>query len=257
MAKPIALQLYTLREEVYPGGSDLPKVLKTVAEIGYVGVETAGLHGHDPKEIAKVAAELGITICGAHVGVPNSETVKRIADEQAVLGNTRVIGGFGPNDFETLDAIKNAAAKFQEAAELLKPYGMTFGFHNHWWEFERLRGEDRYIYDILLEEAPDVFSELDVYWCAYGKADPVAVLSKHGARIPLLHIKDGMLIEGDHSHTAVGSGKLNMPAIVGAADQTVLQWLIVELDACATDMLEAVKKSYRYLVDKGLATGSR
>ncbi|MDH7600516.1 MAG: sugar phosphate isomerase/epimerase [Armatimonadota bacterium] len=257
MAKPLALQLYTLREDVYPGGNNLPNVLKTVAEIGYAGVETAGLHGYDPKEIAKIAADLGLTICAAHVGVPDSETVKRIADEQAILGNKRVIGGFGPNEFETLDAIKAAAARFQRAHELLKPYGMTFGFHNHWWEFDKLRGDDRYIYDILLEEAPDVFSELDVYWCAYGKADPVEVLSKHGSRIPLLHIKDGMLVEGDHTHTAVGSGKLNMPAIIGAADPTVLQWLIVELDACATDMLEAVKKSYRYLVDKGLGTGSR
>jgi len=257
MAKPLALQLYTLREQVYPGGNDLPKVLKTVAEIGYMGVELAGLHGHDPKHIAKVAADLGLTICAGHTGVPTPDSIKEMADEQAELGNSRIIGGFGPKDFETIDAIKASAARFQEAAELLKPYEMSFGFHNHWFEFAKPEGDDRYVYDILLEEAPDAFSELDVYWCAFGKANPVSVLAKHKTRIPLLHIKDGMLIEGDHSHTAVGSGKLNMPAIIGAADPAVLEWLIVELDACATDMLEAVKKSYRYLVDKGLGTGSR
>ncbi len=257
MAKPIALQLYSLREQVYPGGRDLPRVLKTVAEIGYAGVELAGLHGQDPKELAKIAANLGLTVCSAHAGVPGPDRINEVADEQAALGNTRVIGGFGPSDFETVDATKASAARFQEAAELLKPYGMTFGFHNHWAEFDQFEDDDRYVYDILLEEAPDAFSELDVYWCAFGKANPVSVLGKHKSRIPLLHIKDGMLIEGDHSHTAVGSGKLNMPAIIGAADPTVLEWLIVELDECATDMLEAVKKSYRYLVDRGLATGSR
>jgi hypothetical protein len=31
--------------------------------------------------------------------------------------------------------------------------------------------------------------------------------------------------------------------------------MIVELDACATDMLEAVEKSLRYLTGKGLAHG--
>jgi hypothetical protein len=31
--------------------------------------------------------------------------------------------------------------------------------------------------------------------------------------------------------------------------------MIVELDQCATDMLEAVAKSYRYLVSEGLARG--
>ena len=257
MAKPIALQLYSLRKDVYPGGDDLPRVMKTVAEIGYMGVELAGLHGHDPKQIAKVASNLGLAICSAHAGVPGAESIKQVADEQAALGHTRIIGGFGPNDFETVDSVKAAAAKFQRAADLLKPYGMTFGFHNHWSEFAKFEGDDRYVYDILLEEAPDAFSELDVYWCAFGKASPVSVLGKHKSRVPLLHIKDGMLIEGDHSHTAVGSGKLNMPAIIGAADPVVLDWLIVELDACATDMLEAVKKSYRYLVSKGLATGGK
>jgi len=257
MAKPIALQLYSLRKNVYPEGDDLPRVMKTVAEIGYAGVELAGLHGLDPKEIAQVANNLGLRICSAHAGVPDAERVKQVADEAAALGHTRVIGGFGPKDFETVDAVKASAAKFQQAAELLKPYGMSFGFHNHWSEFDKCEGDDRYVYDILLEEAPDAFSELDVYWCAYGKASPVSALGKHKSRVPLLHIKDGMLVEGDHSHTAVGSGKLNMQAIVGAADPVVLDWLIVELDACATDMLEAVKKSYRYLVSKGLGTGSR
>ncbi|MCX8052467.1 MAG: sugar phosphate isomerase/epimerase [Armatimonadetes bacterium] len=258
MAKPIALQLYTLREEVYPGGKDLPRVMKTVAEIGYMGVELAGLHGHDPKQIAKVAADLGLTICGSHLaGVPTADKVKEIADEHAELGNPRVIGGFGPQDFETLDAVKSAASRFQEAAELLKPYEIKFGFHNHWWEFNKVEGDDRYVYEILLDEAPDAFSELDVYWCSFGKADPVSVISKYKSRIHLMHVKDGMLVEGDHSHTPVGSGKLNMPAIIGTADPVALDWLIVELDSCAGDMLEAVKKSYRYLVDKGLATGAK
>jgi hypothetical protein len=36
-----------------------------------------------------------------------------------------------------------------------------------------------------------------------------------------------------------------------------LQWLVVELDACDTDMLEAVEKSYKWLVGNGLATGRK
>ncbi len=66
-----------------------------------------------------------------------------------------------------------------------------------------------------------------------------------------------MLEEGSHVHTAVGSGKLDMPAIIGAADPSVLEWLVVELDNCDTDMLQAVKQSYRYLVSSGLAAGNR
>jgi hypothetical protein len=42
-----------------------------------------------------------------------------------------------------------------------------------------------------------------------------------------------------------------------AAGAAATEWLIVEIDRCATDMLEAVAKSYRYMVGKGLAHGKR
>jgi sugar phosphate isomerase/epimerase len=131
---------------------------------------------------------------------------------------------------------------------------MQFGMHNHWWEFDKIDG--KLVYDILMDGA-QFFSELDVYWCAFGKSNPPEIVAKYKAKIPLLHIKDGDLIEGEHVHTAVGSGKVDMHPIIGAADPAVLQWNIVELDACKTDMLEAVKQSYRYLTSEGLAAGNK
>jgi len=250
--KPISLQLYTLREAA---AKDFPGVLRAVADIGYKGVEFAGLQGHEPKEIRKLLDDLGLQVSSSHTGLPTADNVQHLADTELTLGNKRVISGFGPDDFKTVDACKAAAAKFQQAAALVKPHGMTFGFHNHWWEFFTVDGKR--VYDILMTEAPDAFSELDVYWCAFGKADPVKVTSQYKSRLPVLHIKDGMLEEGSHVHTAVGSGKLDMPAIIRAADPNVLQWVIVELDNCATDMLEAVKQSYRYLVSNRLAEGKR
>ena len=249
--KPIALQLYSLREAA---AQDFPGVLRWVADTGYKGVEYAGLHGHDAKEIARLVDDLGLQVSSSHTALPTPENITQLADTELTLGNTRVISGFGPGDFQTVDAVKIAAEKFETAAELLEPYGITFGFHNHWWEFSTLDGQ--YVYDILMVEAPDVFSELDVYWTAYGKADPVKVIKQYSARLPVLHIKDGPLEEGK-PHTAVGSGKLDMPAIIGAADPSVLEWLIVELDNCETDMHEAVKQSYIYLTGSGLALGNK
>lgn len=250
--KPISIQLYTVREVA---SKDFPGTLKTIADIGFKGVEYAGLHGHDAKEIAKLVSDLGMKASSSHTGLPTAESVGGIVETEVALGNTRVISGFGPDAFKTADAVKEAAAKFNKASELLKPHGMTFGMHNHWWEFDKVDG--KLIYDILLAEAPDMFSELDVYWTAFGHADPVEVVSKNKSRLPLLHIKDGMLEEGKHVHTAVGSGKLDIPAIIGAADPNVLEWVVVELDACDTDMVEAVRKSYEYLTSTGLAEGNK
>lgn len=257
MAKPIALQLYSVREAA---AADPIGTLKKVAETGYVGVEPAGMHGMKPAEFAKLIADLGMRVCSSHASMPERENLSALVEEQQALGNTMVVSGFGPPEFATADKVKAAAAAFQEGAQLLEPYGMKLGVHNHWWEFSQKVGRrntaGRCAYDLFMELAPDVFSELDVYWTAYGWADPVQVLSQHKARVPLLHAKDGAL-EEDKPQTAVGSGALDMPAIIGAADPNVLQWVIVELDHCATDMMEAVRESYRYLTSKGLAQGRK
>jgi hypothetical protein len=54
--------------------------------------------------------------------------------------------------------------------------------------------------------------------------------------------------------TAVGDGVMDWPSVIQAG-QGRAEWLIVELDRCATDMLEAVSRSYTYLTQKGYAHG--
>ena len=249
--KPIAVQLYSLRQEAE---SDFPGVIRRIADVGYKGVEPAGLYGHDAKEIRKLVNDLGMEVCSIHAGVPNKDNVESIAETAQILGAKTVIGGFWTDDFKDLAACKLSAARFSEAGELLKNYDLSFAFHNHWMEFDKIEG--RYVYDILMEEATGVCAELDVYWAAFSKADPVQVVAKYKSRLPLLHIKDGMLDESKMM-TAIGSGLLPIPEIIKAADPDVLDWLVVELDACKTDMFEAVKGSYDYLTSNGLAAGNK
>lgn len=249
--KPISLQLYTVREEA---AKDFPAVLRKVAEIGYKGVEFAGLHGMAPSEVRKIIDDLGLQVSSAHMAMPTPENRQQLIDECHTLGVTRLISGFGPDQLKTLDGCKAAADTMARAAELLEGTGIAFGFHNHWWEFEVVDGV--LPEDILLASSPKVFAEIDVYWAAVGGVDPAAAVAQRKSRVPVLHIKDGP-IEPKQPHTAVGSGKLDIPAIVKAADPNVLQWLIVELDSYAGDMMEAVAESYRYLTQTGLAVGNK
>lgn len=233
---------------------DFPGVLQRIAKIGYKGVEFAGLHGHKPSEISMLIQNFGLMVSCSHTVTPTKENLSEILDVELALGNKWVISGYGPDRFKSIDMCKKAAEEFNTAAELIKPYGLNYGVHNHWWEFDIVEG--RQVFEILMEEAPDIFSELDVYWTAYGKANPVEVIKKHKSRIPLLHIKDGTLTENS-PHTAVGDGVLDMPAIIGAADPNVLEWVIVELDSYDGDMFEAVQRSYDYLTKSGLAEGNK
>jgi hypothetical protein len=56
--------------------------------------------------------------------------------------------------------------------------------------------------------------------------------------------------------TALGEGVVDIPGVIAAGAGST-EWLVVELDRCATDMMEAVNKSYKYLIAKGLARGSK
>jgi len=250
--KPISLQLYTLREAA---AADFIGVLKQVAEIGYKGVEPAGLYGHNGEQVRKVLDDLGMVASSMHCPLPSEENVNQVIDTAKALGCDKLIGGFWIEEFKTKQTIVAAAERFQAAAELVESHGMKLGYHNHWAEFEQREGQ--YGLEILLANAPGVFSELDVYWASnFGSVDVPAFIRKYKDKIPLLHVKDGPLVRGE-PHTAVGAGKMDIPACIRAADEGVLQWLIVELDECATDMLTAVRQSYQYLTDNKLAAGNK
>lgn len=250
MKKPVSIQLYTVRDAC---AKDFPGTLREIAKIGYKGVEFAGLHGMSASHVAALIKELGLQVSSSHVGMPSKENIQQLVDQEKAFGNDLVISGLGPDDFKTMDDCKRSAARFQEACQVATQHGLRLGCHNHWWEFHKVDG--RLVYDILLGEAPALLAEVDVYWVAVGGADPVDVVSRYKNRIPVLHIKDGPM-EKDQPMTAVGSGKLNMPSIINAADPTMLKWLIVELDSCATDMMDAVRESYRYLTNSGLGEGN-
>jgi hypothetical protein len=51
--------------------------------------------------------------------------------------------------------------------------------------------------------------------------------------------------------TAVGSGKMPVAEILAASPS--VEWNVVELDACATDMMEAAQDSITWLTNNGLA----
>ena len=60
----IALQLYSVRGDLE---KDFYGTIRAVKEIGYAGVEFAGLYGEDPAKVKAFCEELGIVPLSAHV----------------------------------------------------------------------------------------------------------------------------------------------------------------------------------------------
>ena len=257
MALPLALQLYSLRED---GAKDFPLVLRKVAAMGYKGVEYAGLHDMAPAEVARIVADLGMESVSAHMAAPTAETIGQTLEQAKALGISFIVGGGGRANYESVDTIKALAETLEAGAELLEPHGIRLGIHNHWCEFDH-QVDGRCPHDILMSLTSKLFAQVDVCWAELGGDDPVAVIRRNTGRVDLVHVKDSSLARKPDgtpatAHTAVGGGNVDIPGCVAAASECGTTWLIVELDNCATSMEEAVRQSAAYMISNGLAEGT-
>jgi len=253
MTSPIAIQLYTVRDLLQ---EDFETVIRRIAGIGYVGVETAGFpEGVSAAQALALFSDCGLTVAAGHMPLPLGENQQKVIEMAEQLGLQRIVSGhLPPEEYQDAASIKRACTRLNEAHQVAAAHGLSFGIHNHWWEFQEVDG--LYPYQVWLEELdPAVFFELDIYWIQSAGVDPLEMVSLFGKRAPLIHVKDGPAgSDTTTSMVAVGEGAVNYKAIVPTADEHT-EWLIVELDRCATDMMLAVEKSYQYLVGEGLAHG--
>jgi sugar phosphate isomerase/epimerase len=252
MTTPIALQLYTIRDQL---AQDFEGTIRKVSDMGYIGVETANMFGGSPVSAAKLFRELGLTVSGAHSALPLGDQKQEVIDTMGALHCKRLIVAWQPPEkYKSLDGIKSICDSLNEGAAVAKTNGLQLGYHNHWFEYELV--ENRIPIDVMLEYLdPDVFFEVDVYWVQTAGQNPAGVVRRLGSRAPLLHVKDGPC-QIEAPMTALGEGVVDIPGVVAAGAGST-EWLVVELDHCATDMMEAVRKSYRYLIGKGLARGTK
>lgn len=261
MAK-IGLQLYTVRDQI---AKDPAGTLKRVAEFGFHGVETGFWpDGVSIEDAAKLLRDAGLKVFSAHCEIPvgdHKSTFLRIAD---AFGCKRMVWHGWPEDqrYKTEEGIKELTGIYNEAGKFAKDNGVTFGIHNHWWEFHN-KVDERYAYEVLLDSLDkDIFFELDTYWLKTAGHDPAKIVGDFGKRAPLLHIKDGParyhddLASDQTPMTPVGKGSQDFPSIVKAANGNT-EWMIVEMDRTAGDVFEAIDQSYRYLVGNKLAEGTK
>lgn len=246
--RPLAVQLYSLREEIK---TDVGGVLTRLAEIGYVGVEPyAGL---DHQVVAEQAKALGLQIPSSHLPAPLGDDAGWVFAAAERYGLEQIIIPYlPPEHFQSVDAINRTCDFLNQACDAANDAGFSLAYHNHDFEYEAVDG--RLVYEIMFEQLdPRVQFQVDTYWVKVAGQDPVAVLKQLGARVPSLHIKDGPGLKGEPM-VAVGQGSIDVRAIINAVHENT-GWLIVELDACDGDMMTAIAGSYDYLVKEGLGRG--
>ena len=175
---PIALQLYTLREEAE---ADFVGVLQHVGEIGYVGVELASFHDLSPAELRRALDAAGLRISSGHVGWSTPADFAAAVDVHLEIGcDFIVVPFFVPDAFESLDAVARTADSLNEAQTVAREHGATLGYHNHCWELEHVLDGRPALLHLFDRLRPDVFAEVDIYWAQVGGSDPAAIVTELG-----------------------------------------------------------------------------
>lgn len=245
--KTFGIQVYTVRDvfEKDPKG-----VLKQLAAFGYKQIEsyernTGMFWGMKNTEFKSYMDELGMTIVASHCDI--DKEFDRKAAEAAAIGMKYIIAAW-EGDGKSIEDYKKLAEKYNEKAAIAKKNGIRFAFHNHWFSFEKK--EDQFPQDILMQytDASLVDFEMDIYWVAATRQDPVTWLKKYPNRFKLCHIKDRVKGSTKRTDTCdLGTGSIDFPTILKAARKNGMEYYLAEQEDYKVSSLESAKVGAEYL----------
>lgn len=222
---PVAVQLWSVRDDVV---ADLSGTLAKLADMGYVGVETAGLGKPSTSEWTRVLKDNGLTVSGAHIGLDSvmGTTLTETLEMYGEIGCRRfTVPALARCYTGSLDGYRRACTALNMAADRAKSLGCTVGYHNHDFEFKFV--ENRIPFALMLDcLISDVEVQFDMGWLYKAGCDGAAYVRSLPGRIKTIHVKAFKL--GDESAVV---GEDSVPwADVFTACETVggTEWYVVE-----------------------------
>ena len=240
----ISLQLYTIRNQL----EENPEAaLERIKSIGIESVEIAPLSDRiSAARLSRILQSLNLKPEAIHSDLPVGDGLARAARHAEEFDCQRIIWHGWPRDpaFDSREGMDWLINLYNEAQTNAERHGLEFGVHNHWWEFEPVQGQLPYK-RMVQRLNPLIFFEVDTYWVRAAGMDPEEVLAELGDRVRFLHLKDGPAEQGKPM-VALGAGVMDFESILRVRSSSVRS-LVIELDECATDIWQAVEKSFRYL----------
>lgn len=244
------IQLYTVRD-VIP--NDPQGTMRQLASYGYKQFEgyegPQGMFwGMTPADFKKFMDEIGVSFIASHCNT--SENFEQKCAQAAEVGMKYLITPWiGPQ--KTMDDWKKIADQFNQWGAIAKENGIRYAYHNHGYTFEELEGQMPQ--DYLMENTdPDTVDyQMDIFWVVTPGADPIAYFEKYPNRWKLCHVKDrekdAPQGEGDAS-TIVGTGSINYPQVLKAAENQGMEYYIVEQEKYANSTpMESAKADAEYM----------
>jgi sugar phosphate isomerase/epimerase len=236
----------------------VPETLKKVQSYGIKHVELAGTYNLTPDRFLELLKEHGLTAVSGHFGYDQYKAdPAKVAAEAKALGLKYAGCAWISHERGKFDEAKarEAAAVFNQAGEALAKEGIQFFYHCHGYEFQP-HGDGTYMDLIIKETDPKkVAYQMDVFWVVHPGADPVKYLNNYPGRWLLMHVKDMKRgVKGDFTGLSdvkndviVGTGQMDWPAILAAAQKSGVKWYFIEDESPTA--ADQIPRSLKYLAE--------
>jgi len=251
--KKIALQLYSVRDTIQ---KDFKGTIAALAAMGFKEVEAANysdgkFYGLTPEEFKAELEAVGMSALSSHTRYPEAKDV--LTNREAVdkwwdvciaahkaAGMKYLVDPYLPVP-ETLADLKVYCDYYNQIGEKCNQAGITFGYHNHAHEFQKVEGKTMYDYMLQNTDPEKVFFQMDVYWTVIGGKSPVEYFKAYPKRFKILHLKDEKELGQ--------SGMVGFDAIFKNVETAGAEYFVIEVERYNFDPLESVKMSLDYLMN--------
>ena len=223
----LGAQFYSIRDNTTTP-EDLYKTFKAIKEIGYEIAQMSAICDIDPELLRSYSEELDLPITCTHSPFERivNDTDKLI-EEHKIYGCPTIGLGSMPNEYRD-GGVYDFIDIIREPLRKIKAAGLDFAYHNHAFEFEKVDG--KLVYDILIDELPDLSFIVDTYWVKYAGYDYLEYIKRIGpSRIKNVHFKD-MKTEPSGDICPCGEGVIDFKPVIELCDELGIVNALVEQD---------------------------
>ena len=268
---PVGIQVYGLRDMLEETPEQFQTVMQQIKDMGYEGVELAGLYGLSPEYVRDTLAEIGLVPVSAHVPLADMmEDAVKVALDYRTIGCRYVVVPYLPEEYRPLtEGYDTVIREMARIGQVMSGYGLTLLYHNHDFEFVKLP-DGSYGFDDIYKQIPERYlkAEPDTCWIKVAGEKPDDYIRKYLDRCPIVHLKD-FIKEGNPKNMyqligidteeqeedngmfefrPVGFGQQIWEPVLEASLNANAQWVVVEQDEhYALPSLECARRSREYL----------
>jgi len=227
------IQLYSVRDDMK---KDPLGTLKLISAMGYKYVEHANyvdrkFYGYNAADFKKLLSDLGMQMKSGHTVMNTkhwddskqdfTDLWKYTVEDAATVGQQYVISPWLEDVYrKNYDDLKRYMEVFNKCGKLCQSSGLTFGYHNHDFEFSQ-KLNDMKVFDIILQNTDPalVAQQLDIGNMYHAGGIALDIMKQYPGRFELMHVKDEIKTDkgemgGGYESTVLGAGILPVKEII-------------------------------------------